>query len=438
MNEGKGRGPQVVIVGGGFAGLTAARTLKGAAASVTLVDRHNHHVFQPLLYQVATASLSSADIASPLRHILRGQENVTVLLAEARDLDLRRRRVLLQDGELPYDFLVIAAGATHSYFGHDEWAAVAPGLKTLADAEDIRQRVLLAFEEAERETDEARRDPWLTFVVIGAGPTGVEMAGTLAEIARHTLKGEFRRIDPARARVILVEGTPRVLPPWSPDLSERARHSLESLGVTVRTSAMVTGVDPHGVQLGDERIEARTVVWAAGVAASPLGRSLGVPTDRAGRVKVEPDLTVPGHPEVFVAGDLALFEQEGRPVPGVAPAANQMGRHAARNILRALSGQPHTAFHYRDKGSLATIGRRAGVAQIGRLKLWGGPAWLAWLMIHVFFLIGFRNRLVVMFDWALAYLTYQRHARLLLSAPPPLSAPPLEETRAEALSHAEP
>ena len=428
----------MVIVGGGFAGLAAARGLKEAAVDVTLIDRHNHHVFQPLLYQVATASLSSADIASPLRHILRRQRNATVLLAEATGVDLQGRRLLLRDGDLAYDFLVIAAGATHSYFGHHEWAAAAPGLKTLADAVDIRQRVLHAFEAAERETDESRRDPWLTFAVVGAGPTGVEMAGTLAEIARHTLKGEFRRIDPARARVILIEGTARVLPPYSPDLSGHARRSLESLGVTVRTGAMVTGVDARGVQLGAERIEARTVVWAAGVAASPLGRSLGRPVDRAGRVKVERDLTVPGHPNVFVAGDLAFFEQDGRPVPGVAPAANQMGAHAARNIERALAGQPLAPFHYKDKGSLATIGRRAGVAQIGRLKLWGAPAWLAWLVIHIFFLIGFRNRLVVMFDWALAYMTYQRHARLLLAPPPPLPAPSADEVRAELHSHAAP
>jgi NADH dehydrogenase len=438
MNSSTRRRPHVVIVGGGFAGLSAARALKDAAADVTLVDRHNHHVFQPLLYQVATASLSSADIASPLRHILRRQRNATVLLAEATGVDLQGGRLLLRDGDLAYDFLVLAAGATHSYFGHDDWAAAAPGLKTLADAVDIRQRVLHAFEAAERETDELRRDPWLTFVIIGGGPTGVEMAGTLAEIARHTLKGEFRRIDPARARVILVEGAARVLPPYAPDLSERARHSLESLGVTVRTGAMVTGVDAGGVQLGAERIEARTIVWAAGVAASPLGRSLGLPVDRAGRVKVEPDLTVPGHKDVFVVGDLAVFEQDGRPVPGVAPAANQMGTHAARNIERALAGQPLAPFRYKDKGSLATIGRRAGVAQIGRLKLWGAPAWLAWLMIHIFFLIGFRNRLVVMFDWALAYMTYQRHARLLLAPPPPLPVPAADAVRVELHTHASP
>ncbi len=411
--------PRVVIVGGGFAGLTAARTLRRAPVQITLVDRHNHHVFQPLLYQVATAGLSSTNIAAPLRHILRRQRNATVLLADATGVDLRRQRLILRDGELPYDFLVLAAGATHSYFGHEEWSRHAPGLKTLNDAIDIRRRVLLAFEEAERETDEARRAEWLTFVVIGAGPTGVEMAGTLAEIARHTLRGEFRRIDPARARIILVEGTDRVLPPYPADLSEKAQRQLERLGVVVYTMKMVTGVDATGVWLGEERIAARTLVWAAGVAASPIGRSLGLPVDRAGRVKVGTDLTVPGHKEVFVTGDLALVEQDGRPVPGVAPAANQMGRHAALNIIRALEGQPHSAFHYVDKGSLATIGRKAAVAVIGRFRLWGAPAWLAWLGIHIFFLIGFRNRIVVMLDWALAYLTYQRHARLLLGPPPP-------------------
>ncbi len=351
--------PRVVIVGGGFAGLSAAR-------------------------------------------------------------NLRHQRLILRDGEMPYDFLVLAAGATHSYFGHEEWSRHAPGLKTLNDAIDIRRRVLLAFEEAERETDEARRAEWLTFVVIGAGPTGVEMAGTLAEIARHTLRGEFRRIDPARARIILVEGTDRVLPPYPADLSEKAQRQLERLGVVVLISKMVTGVDATGVWLGEERIAARTLVWAAGVAAAPIGRSLGLPVDRAGRVKVGTDLTVPGHKEVFVTGDLALVEQDGRPVPGVAPAANQMGRHAALNIIRALEGQPHAAFHYVDKGSLATIGRKAAVAEIGRFRLWGAPAWLAWLGIHIFFLIGFRNRIVVMLDWAVAYLTYQRHARLLLGPPPPL------------------
>jgi len=427
--------PHVVIVGGGFAGLTAARTLRRAPVRVTLIDRHNHHVFQPLLYQVATAGLSSTNIAAPLRHILRGQRNTTILLAKATGVNLRHRRLLLRDGEMPYDFLILAAGATHSYFGHEEWSLSAPGLKTLDDAIDIRRRVLLAFEEAERETDEARRKEWLTFVVVGAGPTGVEMAGTLAEIARHTLRGEFRHIDPAQARVILVEGTDRVLPPYSPLLSEKAQRQLEGLGVVVFTKKMVTGVDATGVWLGEERIAARTVVWAAGVAAAPIGRALGVPVDRVGRVKVASDLTVPGHKEVFVVGDLALIEQDGRPVPGVAPAANQMGAHAARNIIRAVEGQPHAAFHYVDKGSLATIGRRAGVAAIGRFQLWGAPAWLAWLAIHIFFLIGFRNRIVVMFDWAIAYLTYQRHARLLMGPPPPLRSAESEEARAEAVTH---
>ena len=427
--------PHVVIVGGGFAGLSAARALRHAPVRITLIDRHNHHVFQPLLYQVATAGLSSTNIAAPLRHILRRQRNATVLLADATGVDLRHRRLVLRDGEMAYDFLILAAGATHSYFGHEEWSLHAPGLKTLNDAIDIRRRVLLAFEEAERETDDARRAEWLTFVVVGAGPTGVEMAGTLAEIARHTLRGEFRHIDPARARIFLVEGTDRVLPPYPAVLSEKAQQQLEALGVTVFTKKMVTGVDATGVWLGQERLAARTIVWAAGVAAAPIGRALGVPVDRAGRVKVESDLTVPGHREVFVTGDLALIDQDGRPVPGVAPAANQMGRHAALNVIRAVEGQPHAAFHYVDKGSLATIGRRAGVALIGRFQLWGAPAWLAWLAIHIFFLIGFRNRIVVMLDWALAYLTYQRHARLLLGPPPPLRSAEAEESRAEALSH---
>ena len=420
--------PHVVIVGGGFAGLSAARALRRAPVEITLVDRHNHHVFQPLLYQVATAGLSSPDIAAPLRQILRRQRNAAVILARATGVDVAGRRLLLEDGAVPYDFLILAAGATHSYFGHDEWQASAPGLKTLQDAIDVRRRILLAFEEAERETDDARRDAWLTFVVIGGGPTGVEMAGTLAEIARHTLRGEFRRIDPARAQIILVEGTDRVLPPYPPDLSASARRQLESLGVRVRTGAMVTGVDRLGVTLGAETIAARTVVWAAGVAASPLGRSLGVPVDRVGRVKVDRDLTVPGEERVFVVGDLAAFEQGGRLVPGVAPAANQMGRHAALNVRRALEERPYQPFRYRDKGSLATIGRRAGVAILGGVKLSGAPAWLAWLSIHIFFLIGFRNRIVVMLDWAVAYLTYQRHARLLLGPLPPLPAAAAEGT----------
>jgi NADH dehydrogenase len=408
--------PHVVIVGGGFGGLAAARALAGAPLRITLVDRRNHHVFQPLLYQVATAALAAPDIAAPIRHILRSQRNAAVILAEVTGFDLRRRRMTLGGGELAYDFAVVAAGAGHSYFGHDDWARHAPGLKTMEDAVEVRRRVLLAFEHAERQEDEALQREWLTFVVIGAGPTGVELAGALAEIARHTLPGEFRRIQPRSARVILVEGADRVLPPYPPDLSDKARRQLERLGVEVRTGALVTGVDGAGVQLGGLRIAARTVLWAAGVAASPLGRMLGA-CDRAGRLEVEPDLSVPGHPEVFVAGDLAAVTHDRKPVPGVAPAASQMGRHAAGNILRTLEGQPRRRFRYRHKGSLATIGRKAAVADLGGLHMSGLPAWLAWLGIHIFFLIGFRNRAVVMFEWALAYLTYARNARILLGSP---------------------
>ena len=409
--------PHVVIVGGGFAGLRAARALRRAPVDVTLLDRRNHHVFQPLLYQVATAGLAAPEIAAPLRRILRRQSNATVLMAEVVSVDLSRRVVVLADGEVPYDYLILATGATHSYFGHDAWARHAPGLKSIEDALEIRRRLFVAFERAEREADAAARNVWLTFLVVGGGPTGVELAGTLAEIARHTLAREFRRIDPSQARVVLVEGADRVLPPYPPGLSQRARQQLEGLGVEVRTSALVTGVDEGGVWLGAERLAARTVLWAAGVAASPLGRSLGAAVDRVGRVKVEKDLTLAGRPEVFVVGDLAVVEQEGRPVPGVAPAAMQMGRHAGRNIRRALAGQPLLPFRYIDKGSLATIGRRAAVADFGRVRLWGFPAWMAWLGIHIFFLIGFRNRLVVLLDWAMAYVSYQRSARLILFEP---------------------
>ena len=415
--------PHVVIVGGGFAGLRAARALDRTPVDVTLLDRRNHHVFQPLLYQVATAGLSAAEIAAPLRSILRRQSNVAVLMAEVVSVDASRRVVVLSDGEMPYDYLILATGATHSYFGHDAWARHAPGLKSIEDALEIRRRLFVAFERAERETDASARRTWLTFLVVGGGPTGVELAGTVAEIARHTLPREFRRIDPSQARVVLLEGTDRVLPPYPPGLSQKARQQLEDLGVEVRTSALVTGVDEGGVWLGAERLAARTVLWAAGVAASPVGRSLGAAVDRAGRVKVEKDLTLAGRPEVFVAGDLAAFEQDGRPVPGVAPAAMQMGRHAARNLRRSLAGQPLLPFRYIDKGSLATIGRRAAVADFGRVRLWGFPAWMAWLGIHIFFLIGFRNRLVVLLDWATAYVSYQRSARLILFEPPPPDLP---------------
>ncbi len=405
--------PNVVIVGCGFGGLWAAQALRRARANVTVVDRTNHHLFSPLLYQVATAGLSAPSITAPIRHILASQKNATVLLGEAVGVDLARRLVRLEDGEaLPYDRLIVATGATHSYFGHDAWAPSAPGLKTLDDAFEIRSRILLAFERAERETDAARRAAWLTFVVIGAGATGVELAGTLAEIARHTLKDEFRRFDPRTSRIVLIEAGERVLPPYPPDLSEKARLQLERLGVTVWSGRRVTGVDARGVTLGADRIEAKTVIWAAGVTSSPLGRALGAPLDKAGRVEVEPDLSIPGHPEIYVIGDLAAVKSEGKPVPGIAPAAKQMGGHAARNALLSLNGKPTRAFRYRDYGQLATIGRAAAVVMIGRLKLSGFPAWLLWLVAHIYFLINFRNRVMVMIDWASSYWTYNRYARI--------------------------
>jgi NADH dehydrogenase len=408
--------PRVVILGCGFGGLFAARALARAPVQVTVVDRTNHHLFQPLLYQVATAGLAAPAVAEPIRRILARQENATVLYGEAQRVDLAARQVILENGEvLPYERLIIATGAQDSYFGHGDWAAHAPGLKTLEDAFDIRRRVLLAFERAEREADAAKRAAWLTFVVIGAGATGVEMAGMLAEIARHTLKGEFRRYDPRNARVVLVEGTDRVLPPYPPELSERARSQLEGLGVTVWLGRRVTGIDARGVQMGGDRLEANTVIWCAGVAGSALGATLGVPLDRAGRVLVQPDLSVPGHPEVQVVGDLAALPQHQPPVPGVAPAAKQMGRHAARNLVAALAGRPARPFRYRDYGQLATIGRSAAVAMFGRVRIWGWLAWVAWLTAHIYFLIGFRNRLVVLIDWAWAYWTFERSARIVIS-----------------------
>jgi NADH dehydrogenase len=407
--------PHVVIIGCGFGGLAAARVLNHPGVRVTLVDRANHHLFQPLLYQVATAGLSATEIAAPIRHIFRRQKNVTVLMAHVRQIDVERRVVVLDGTEaIEYDFLIVASGAMHSYFGRDEWASAAPGLKTLEDAFEIRRRILTAFECAERESNPAAVPAWLTFVVIGAGATGVELAGTLAEIARHTLRSEFRRIDTRKARVILLEGANRVLPPYPETLSERARHQLERLGVEVRTGCLATEIDATGVSIGDTRIQARTVLWAAGVAASPLGASLGAPLDRAGRVRVQPDLSIPDHPEVFVIGDLASTQSGGKPVPGIAPAAKQMGAHAARNVLARIAGQPARPFRYRDYGTLATIGRRAAVAVIGRVRLWGYPAWLAWLFAHIFFLIGFRNRFVVLMEWAWSYWTFERHARIVI------------------------
>ena len=384
--------------------------MRKLSAEVTVVDRTNHHLFTPLLYQVATAGLSAPAIAAPIRHILARQRNATVLMAEAKAIDAGNKKVLLDDEtELGYDYLIVATGSMHSYFGNDAWAPYAPGLKTLEDALEIRRRILVAFERAERESDPAKRAPWLTFVVIGAGATGVELAGTLAEICRHTLRGEFRHFDPRNARVVLVEGSDRVLPPYPASLSEKALQQLEELGVTVWLGKRVTGVDAEGVTLGSERLSAKTVIWAAGVASSPLSRSLGVPLDRAGRVQVEPDLSVPGHPEILVVGDLAAVAN----VPGIAPAAKQMGRHAALNLRNSLNGLPRQPFRYRDYGQLATIGRKAAVAMLGKVKLSGFPAWFVWLVAHIYFLINFRNRMVVMIDLVGAYWTFRRYARIV-------------------------
>jgi len=407
------RTPHVVILGGGFGGLTAARQLASAPVRVTLIDRRNHHLFQPLLYQVATAALNPSDIAVPIRRILRRQQNVEVLLAEALSIDLSTRVVTLDQGAVSYDYLIVATGARHSYFGHDEWAPFAPGLKSIGDALEIRRRVLSAFELAEREEDPARREAWLTFVVVGAGPTGVELSGALCEVAQHALASDFRRINPAQARVILLEGSDRVLPPYTPELSEKARQQLTHLGVDVRTGQRVTAIDADGVSIGNHHIATRTVLWAAGVGGSGFGRALGVPLDRAGRVVVQPDLSIAGHPNVFVVGDLACLVQEGVQVPAVAPAATQEARLAARNVLCAIRGEPGQPFRYNSKGSLATIGRSAAVADLGRLKLSGPPAWLAWLVLHVLFLVGFRNRFIVVFQWAWSFFSYDRGARLI-------------------------
>ncbi|HUA24275.1 MAG TPA: NAD(P)/FAD-dependent oxidoreductase [Steroidobacteraceae bacterium] len=406
--------PRVIIIGGGFGGLSAAHTLRSAAVDVLLLDRGNHHTFQPLLYQVATAGLAAPSIAAPLRHILRRQRNATVLLGDARRIDLEHRTVDLDGVSHPYDFLVLATGSAHAYFGHDEWAPYAPGLKTLDDALRIRARILTAFERAEATADPAEQMEWLTFLIVGAGATGVELAGTLAEIARHTLKREFRHIDPAQARVLLIEAGARVLPSFPPSLSAKAQRQLERLGVIVRTGHAVTGVDERGVWTGEQRISARTALWAAGVAASPLGATLGVAVDRAGRVQVTSELTVAGHPEVFVVGDLSATPQGMSPIPAIAPAAKQMGRYAAEAILARLSGRPARPFRYRHAGSLATIGRMAAVADFGRVRLSGTLAWWIWLIAHVYFLIGFRNRLVVLIDWAEAYWSYRRGARIII------------------------
>lgn len=408
------RRPRIVVVGAGFGGLEASRKLAKLPVQVTLIDRRNHHTFQPLLYQVATAGISPGEIAAPIRWILRGRDNVEVLMDEVVGFDLDRRIVNLPEFEVGYDYLLIAAGAQHSYFGHDEWEPLAPGLKTVEDALEIRRRVLLAFELAERHAAAGEPQSMLNFVIVGGGPTGVELAGTLAEIAHQVLRNEFRSIDPKHTQILLLEGGPRILPTYTPDLSQSAVRQLEKLTVKVRESAMVTRITPGAVWIGEERIPATVILWAAGVAASPLGRKLGAPVDRAGRVMVNPDLTIPNHPEVFVIGDLAtLKDQHGRPVPGVAPVAMQEGRYVAKAIARDLKNSPREDFHYFDKGSLATIGRAAAVAEIRKFHISGYFAWLAWLFIHIFFLIGFRNRIIVLLQWAWSYITYERGARLI-------------------------
>lgn len=411
--------PQVLIVGGGFGGLYAARAFRGQPVDVTVVDRRNHHVFQPLLYQVAMAALSPGDIASPIRWILRKQSNMQVLLGEVVRIDPAARAAHLADGAtLSFDYAIVAPGTTHAYFGHDEWRPHAPGLKTLEDALEIRRRVLLAFERAERETDPVRREPLLTFVIIGGGPTGVEMAGAMAEIARHSLEHDFRHFDPGSSKIILLEGGPSVLAAFPEPLREAARRDLERLGVQVRTGEAVTNVAAGNVRTSKGEIAAETILWAAGVAASPLGATLGVPVDRAGRVLVQPDLTIPGHPHVFVIGDLAsLNGPSGRPYPGVAQVAMQMGAQAARNIMRSIEGQPLGPFVYRNLGDMATIGRASAVAEMPWLRLQGLIGWLAWLFVHIFNLIGFRNRLVVMVQWAWSYFSYQRAIRLITGGP---------------------
>jgi NADH:quinone reductase (non-electrogenic) len=416
--------PHVVIIGGGFGGLSAARTLRNADVRVTLIDRRNHHVFQPLLYQVATATLSPSDIAAPIRWILRRISNARVLLADASRIDVNARRVELSDGAaLDYDWLIVASGSSHAYFGHSDWEPNAPGLKTLEDAIAIRRRILIAFERAEREEDARRERELLTFVIVGGGPTGVELAGTLAEIARQTLRDDFKSIDTARARVVLVEAGPTILPTFPEKLRNAARRSLQRLGIEVREATAVTSVDAHGVMAGSERIDAGTVLWAAGVAASSLVKTLGVTLDRAGRVIVEPDLSIPGHPEVFVVGDAAAFlHQGGKLLPGVAQAAMQGARHAAQTIQRRLRGEPPTPFVYRDLGSMAIVGRRAAISDLGWIRLSGALAWMAWLFLHIFMLIGFRNRMVVLFEWAVAYFTFQRGARLITGESKPGSS----------------
>jgi len=417
--------PHVLIVGGGFAGIYAAKSLRHAPVTVTVVDLRNHHLFQPMLYQVATAGLNPSDIASAIRSILRGAANIEVLLAEVSGIDVERRQVTLSDGgTIGYDYLIVATGARHSYFGHDEWERLAPGLKSLEDALTIRRRVLVAFEQAERETDPVRRHTYLTFVIVGGGPTGVEMAGAVAEIRRYALQADFRHIDPREATVMLLEGGPRLLPSYPDRLSDAAKHELRRLGVEVRTETLVTDIRPGSVSAAGWTIPTQTVIWAAGNTASPILRCLDAPLDAAGRVIVEPDCTIPGHPEVFVLGDAAAFHhQDGGPLPGICPVAIQMGEYTARAIRGDLAGRPRRAFSYWDKGQLAVIGRGQAVADIWKLRFSGFIAWLIWIFVHIFFLIGFRNRVLVLLQWAWSYVTYRRGARLITEDVHPTGAP---------------
>jgi NADH:ubiquinone reductase (H+-translocating) len=408
------RKPRVIIVGAGFGGLQAAKKLAGKNVLITVIDRTNYHLFQPLLYQVATAALSPADIAAPVRSVLSKSKNVEVILAEVESVDVAAKKVKTTDSEFDYDYLILATGARHSYFGHNDWEKLAPGLKSLEDAIELRRRILMAFEYAEKTNDKAARKAAMTFVIIGGGPTGVEMAGAIAEISRHTLAKDFRHIDPSRARVILIEGESRLLSAFPEDLSQSAQKQLTHLGVDVRTGVLATNLTEEGVQLGDEFIPCRVKIWAAGNNASFIGKTLGASIDRVGRIVVNDDLSIPGHPEVQVIGDLANFSyQTGEPLPGVSPVAIQQGRHAARNILAMIKGRESQRFHYWDKGSLATIGRNKAVADLKFMHLSGLPAWLAWLFVHIIFLVGFRNRLVVLFQWAWAYFTFDKGARLI-------------------------
>jgi NADH dehydrogenase len=407
--------PRVVIIGGGFGGIAAARTLRRANVDITLIDRTNHFIFQPLLYQVATAALAPSDITAPIRWLLRSQKNTEVLMAEAREIDTERRVVRVDDElrELPYDYLILAPGSRHSYFGHDEWEPYAPGLKAIEDASEIRRRFLLAYEIAEKSQDPKEQEEYLTFVIVGGGPTGVELAGAIPFIAKKALVSEFRRVDTRRTRVVLVEAGPRILPSFPEDLAQHAVRDLADLGVEVRVNSFVTKVEGDGVWVGNEKIRARTAFWAAGNMASPLGKLLGAPLDSAGRVKVNDDLSVPGHPEIFAIGDLAILRQDGKPVPWVAPAANQQGAFAAKSIVRDTRRQPRKKFHYFNKGDLATIGRSRAIADFGRVRFTGRLAWFLWLFVHIMYLVGFRNRIVVLIEWAYAYFTYQAGVRLI-------------------------